>query len=203
MATFGSITRGPRARKRIVLPLQGATTNAETGAWEGDVVELDVCGLGPHDQTDVARSARAFAIAHGLEDPKDGDDLYDWGKTLYTLLATCLDKDSPADAPKPFFDGGFEQLHTTKLLLPEHIGYLYEQQQAWQDECAPGIKTMSQTQFLAAVVKVAGGDITFFANARPGMRWSFTHTLAALQLDSLTRKSPSTSPSDSPSETPN
>lgn len=201
MATFGTIARGPRARKRVKLPLPGATVNAETGELEGDVVELDVCGLNPIERSDVAARAREFAKARGVDDPRDEDELYEWGKVLHTLVLACVDKDSPEDAPAPFFDGGFEQLHKTTLIGPEHVAFLYEQQQLWQDECAPGQKTMSPEEFLAAVVKTAGGDMSFFVNARPGLRWSFTRTLAALHLSSLTDKSPSSSPSAPPPET--
>lgn len=203
MATFGTIVRGPRARHRAVLPLAGAIVNSETGQFEGDVVELDVCGLNPIEKSDVATRARAFAKERGILEPRDGDELYDWGKMLHTLVIACVDKESPEDNPKPFFEGGFEQLHTTKLVGPEHIAFLYEQQQLWQDECSPGLKNMSTEEFLAAVVKTAGGDMSFFVNARPGMRWSFTRTLAALHLNSLTAKSPSSSPSEPPPPTPN
>ena len=201
MATFGSLVRGPRARKRVKLPMPGSSVDPETGELSGDVIELDVCGLNPVERSEVAARARAFAKARGVDDPRDEDELYEWGKILHTLVLTCIDKDSTEDAPSPFFDGGFDQLHETKLLGPEHVAFLYEQQQQWQDECAPGLKSQTPEEFWAAVVKTAAGDMSFFVNARPGMRWSFTRTLAALHLSSLTDKSHSSSPSAPPPET--
>lgn len=197
MATFGQIAKGTRARKTIQLGMGRARLNAATGEWETDeggvIATLDIRPINPIEHTTIIEKARAFAISKGVADPKDNDELYDDAKVLYTLVIACLDKDSPEEAPRPFFEGGFEQLHGTEILLPDHIGYLYEQQQLWQDECSPRFTNQTPGQFMAAVVQSAGGNQSFFFGARPGMRWDFTRTLAAAYLNLMTLKSPSTS----------
>lgn len=202
MATFGQLAKGTRARKTIKLGLGRARINAETGEWEtaegGVIAELDIRPLNPIETSTVVEKARAFAISKGVADPHDGDELYDDAKILHTLVLACLDKDK-AD-PTPFFEGGFEQLHGTELLLPDHIGYLYEHQQLWQDECSPRFTRQTPGQFMAAVVSMAGGDASFFVGARPGMRWDSMRTLAAAYLNLMTLTSPSTSDSSPSTE---
>lgn len=198
MPTFGQLAKGARARKTIQLGISGAQINAETGAWEGGIIdELDVRPLNPIERATVLEKARAFAIARGIADPKEDDELYEDAKVLHTLVLGCIDKDSPENDPKPYFEGGFEQLYGTELLLPDHIGYLYEQQQLWEDECSPRILNQTPQEYMAAVAATAAGDQSFFLGARPGMRWSFLHTTAARLVACLTPKSPSGTPSSS------
>jgi len=206
MATFGQLAKGTRARKPIQLGLGRARINPATGDWEtdegGTVTTLDVRPINPVEHTTIVESARAFAMSKGVANPKDGDELYDDAKVLYTLVLACIDHDSSEKEPKPFFEGGFDQLHGTELLLPDHIGYLYEQQQLWQDECSPRFTNQTPGQFMAAVMQAAEGNQSFFVGARPGMRWDFTRTLAAafLNLQTLTSRTSSGS-SSSTSET--
>lgn len=199
MATFGQLAQGTRARKTIQLGFGLARINPGTGEWEADeggvIASLDVRPLNPIEHTTIIEKARAFAISKGVADPKDGDELYDDAKILHTLAIACLDS-AEKDA-KPFFAGGFDELHGTEMLLPDHIGYLYEQQQLWQDQCSPRYTNQTPGQFMAAVVKAGGGDSSFFDGARPGMRWDFTRTLAAAFLNLQMLKSPGSSGSSS------
>lgn len=206
MATFGQIAKGTRARKTVQLGLGGARIDPETGAWKTDeggfVVNLDVRPLNPIETSTVVERARTFAISKGVADPRDGDEIYDDAKILHTLVIACLDSESPPNEPKPFFEGGFDQIHGTEMLLPDHIGYLFEHQQLWQDECSPRFLRQSPGQFMASVVAAAGGDPSFFVGARPGMRWDSLRTLAAAYLNLMTLKSPSTSDSSSSTDSP-
>lgn len=196
MASFGQIAKGTRARKRIQLPMGAAQFDPEIGTWGGgEIVDLDVRPINAVERSLVLERSRAFAKSKGVEDPTDGDELYDQARLLHTLAIACVDKDSPESDPKPFFDGGFEQLHTTELLTTDHIAYLFEQQQLWEDECSPRLKKQTPGQFMATILSIAGGDMSFFVGARPGMLWSFTRTLAALHANSLTPTSPSSSDS--------
>lgn len=201
MPTFGQLAKGTRARKTIKLGFGRARINPGTGEWEanegGTIVELDVRPTNPIEHTLIVERSRAFAMGKGVPNPKDGDELYEDAKILYTLVIACIDKGSPEKDPKPFFEGGFDQLHGTELLLPDHIGYLYEQQQLWQDECSPRFTNQTPGQFMAAVMATAGGDSSFFDGARPGMRWDFARTLAAAYLNLMTLKSPTSSGSSS------
>lgn len=203
MPTFGQLAKGKRARKTIKFGFGGARIDPGTGEWDagdgGTVTTLDVRPINPIDHTLIVERARAFAISKGVVDPKDGDELYENARILHTLVIACVDKDSPEDAPRPFFEGGFEQLHESELLLPDHLGYLYEQQQLWQDTCSPRFTNQTPGQFMAGVMKAAGGDESFFVGARPGMRWDFTRTLAAAYLNLTTQKSPTSSDSSTSS----
>lgn len=202
MAKFSDVVEGVRARKPIKLPLPGALVNGETGEWEGPTAALDVRVLHDDEYTEVVKGARAFAIANGLEAPEDGDALFEQGKMLHTLAITCVDAASPKDAPEPYFDGGWEQIHKSKILTPEIREYLYLQQQLWQDEVNPLLGTMSDSAFMAAAIKTAGGDQSFFVNSRPGTLWSFTRITVRRLLDSLQLSSVySTSSSPRPPET--
>lgn len=205
MATLAQLAKGTRARKTIKLGLGRARISPETGEWEtdegGTITELDIRPLNNIEVTNVTQLARDFAISKGIVDPKDGDELYDDAKVLHTLVVACLDKDSPEKEPRPFFEGGFDELHTTEVLLPDHVGYLFEHQQLWQDECSPRFVRQTPGQFMASVVAAAGGNPSFFVGARPGMRWDSMRTLAAAYLNLMTLTSPTTSGSSSSTPT--
>jgi hypothetical protein len=124
------------------------------------------------------------------------------GRMLHTLAIACVDRDSPAESPQPFFDGGWQQIHESRAMLPETVAYLYLQQQMWQDEVNPLLKPLEREQYLAAAIKTAGGDMSFFVNSRPGTLWSFTRFMARLLVDSLASSSPSSSSSSPPETTP-
>jgi hypothetical protein len=200
MAKFSDVIQGTRARKPIKLPLPGAQIDGETGAWLGPVVDLLVRPLRDDEHALVLAKGLAFARKHGLQEPGAGDPLYEKGVMIETLALTCLDSESPTDgAPVFFFDGvdaatkadigAFEQIHRSEVMTPEIIAYLYMQQQLFQDEVNPLLKSMSPSEFMAAAIKTAQGDMSFFVHSRPGMQWSFLLTtvkqlLSALSLNS-------------------
>jgi len=198
MAKFSDVAAGIRARTPAVLPLPGATVDGETGAWSGPTADLDLRALNEEEYGDVLSAALAYAKGKGLSAPEDGDALYERGKMIHTLALACLDRESSKDAPRPFFDGGAEQIRKSEIMTPEVIAYLYERQQLWQDEISPLKSDLKPEQFLAAAVETAKGNMAFFVNSRPGIRWSFTRTLASLYVASLANSSPSSSSSGSP-----
>lgn len=197
MPKFSSIVAGPRARKRVVLPLPGAACDGETGKWDGPTVDVDVRTVRADEHDKVLASARRYAIENGVAEPSDGDELFERGRILHTLAIACVDVDSPVDAPAPFFDGGVEQILSSESLTPEVLAYLYEQQAIFQDESSPLMKTQSPVEFTAALMATAEGDMSFFVYSRPGLRWSFTHTMAKLLAESMKRASRSSSDSSS------
>jgi hypothetical protein len=190
MPTFDDLSGEPRRRKPAVLPLPGARLNVATGKWEGPTLPLDIIALGEREHDEVLEEARAFAIKHGLSDPKPEDELYERGLMVHTLVRSCLDQ-AVTDEEKPFFPGGAEQILASRVMLPELIAYLYQLQQLQQDEANPLIKEQTPAEYMAALVKTAGGDMTFFVSSRPSTLWNFTRSLAAQRLVSMTRESPS------------
>ena len=186
MAKFSDVVQGTRARKAIKLPLPGAHVDDETGQWVGPVVELLVRPLREDEYTEVLKVARTFAVKNGLAEPGDGDPLYEQGKMTQTLALACLDIESPDNEAMLFFDGvdsktkeqigAFAQIQRSEMMSAEVLAYLYQQQQIFQDEVNPLLKTMSPSSFMAAAIKTAQGDMSFFVNSRPGMQWSFLRT---------------------------
>jgi len=201
VAKFSDVTAGVRARKPIKLPLPGALVNSETGEWEGPTAVLDVRALRDDEYTDVLKEARAFAVSKGLESPENGDDLYEQGKMLHTLAIACIDTDSPKEDPQPYFDRGWEQIHSSEMMTPEIREYLYLQQQLWQDEVNPLLGSMSDAEFLAAAIKTAGGNQSFFVNSRPGTLWNFMRITARQLLASQQLSSVFSTSSPPPQET--
>lgn len=201
MGKFSTVVQGTRARKPVKLPLPGAQYNVEKNEWVGPVEDLVLRALRDDEHADVVTEAKAFAIKRGVENPEDGDPLYEKGKMLHTLALACLDKDSPLEKPEPYFDLGWEQIHKAENLTPEVIAYLYFQQQLWQDEVNPLNGSLNNTEFMAAAIKTAQGDMSFFVNSRPGIRWSFTRTLASQLVASHARSLQSSSSSEPQKET--
>lgn len=206
MAKFSEVAQGARARRPAKLPLPGASVDGETGEWIGPTQELHVRALNEEEHGLVLERALAFAKKRGLESPEDGDALYERGKMLHTLALAYVDKDSPEDAPAPYFDGvmrdgsvveAWLQISKSEVMTPEVVGYLYEVQQIMQDDVAPMRKDMTPAQFMAAALTTAKGNMSFFVGTRPGTRWNFVRTLASQFVASLAAKSPST-PSSEP-----
>lgn len=202
MGKFSNVVQGVRARKPIKLPLPGAQVDGDTGEWLGPTVELDVRVLREDEHTVVLKEALAFARKNGLEEPGDGDPLYEQGKMLHTLAIACIDRESPKEDPAPFFDGGWEHIYKSEVMTPEVVAYLYQQQQIFQDEVNPLLKTMSAGEYMAAAIKTAQGDMSFFVNSRPGMQWSFLRTTVRQLLHLQSLSSTFSTSSDKPEATP-
>lgn len=196
MAKFSEVAAGIRARRPAKLPLPGASVDDATGEWIGPTQDLEVRPLNEGEYGDVIAKALAFAKSKGLDAPEDGDPIYDRAKMLFTLAIACIDKDSPAEKPAPFFDGGVPQILGSEIMTPEVVAYLYEVQQIIQDDVAPMKKDLSPADFMAAALKTAQGNMAFFVNSRLAVRWNFVRFLASLYISSLANKLPSSPPSE-------
>lgn len=200
MAKFSEIAAGIRARRPAKLPLPGASVDDATGEWIGPVQELEVRPLNEGEYGEVLAKALAYAREKGLENPEEGDAIYERGKMLHTLALACIDKDSPQEKAAPFFDGGVAQIQGSEIMTPEVVAYLYEVQQLMQDDVAPMKKDLSPADFMAAALQSAQGNMAFFVNSRLAVRWSLLRTLANLYIASLANNLPS-SPSSEPQTT--
>lgn len=182
MSRFHQIAKGTANVKRITFPFEGkeepvgvrVMTGAELGA--------------------TIRGAREYAEANGLKTPKAGDELYDLGLMVHTLLIACVDA---ADEGKraPYFASAAEILEN---LDPDRITLLYEEQQLWQDECSPRPSTVSSDDYFSMVLRLAGweaGQPDPLLRWRPTSRAIWARTIAAQFLNSLKSKSASTSDS--------
>lgn len=187
MAGFRDIQRGRRARKTIPFPLDNAKW--KDGAWSGNTTPVDVRVLTPGDDVDVYADAGRYARDRGAE-PRLGDPIYDYALQVHTLLRACIDTDSPADEPAPFFES-FDQVMRDESISREHVAYLYEQQQRWQTECSPRQHTMTPAAFAESVLRLAGGDAADFLGMSPGMQLSFARSMAVRLASSRVDRSSS------------
>lgn len=160
---------------------------AEAPSDVPSTVKVDVRVLSAAEESEALQFARDYAVKRGGE-PKAEDPLYDLGLMIGTLVLALIDWESPADAVVPFFESAAE----VEELDRDRIAYLYEQQQTWQDECAPQAAALTEEQFFHWVVTLAASETPQnpFAYTRPGLRWSLTRTMAGLLLSSHLGKLP-------------
>ena len=101
MAKFRDVAEGQLARRAVEFPLPS-----------GRLVTVAVVPLFGESEAEILAAARAYAQAHGVPDPKKGDELYEFGIWVHTVVRGVVDPDSPVDNPQPFFDGGVAQILT-------------------------------------------------------------------------------------------
>lgn len=183
MGKFSSIVAGPKRRRTITLPFVGAEYDSIKNEWGGPLDTLDIRCLLPHEYNLVVEQARAFAKSPHAMELRDDDELYERGRMLYTLLITCVDKDSPLDAPTSYFET-VEQMQESHILLDSTLHYLYQHQRMWQEECSPIRANLSEEEYLAGIITSAKGQTDFFVSMRPGTQWSCFARMAS-QLSSL------------------
>lgn len=194
MARFSQIIGGTRSEQVVELPPpDGVEANAAAPLR---------CALRPLSGTEEASAlaaAREFAKSKGVERPAPGEPLYDLALMAHTIVLGTVDIDSSIEARSPFFDGGAEQLmaHYGR----EAIAYIYERHQLWQDQCAPGIKTLSGPEFMEGTLILGGDDeeaaFRFFCRSRPVLRWIYARSMARTLVGSPSLKSLSGSASES------
>lgn len=149
MAKFATIKRGVRARTLFNLPLLVSVQGPE--GETAPSVPVALVALDGHDEAESLAAARAFAIAHGVENPKPGEPLYERGLWLHVVLRTVMDPDIP-DKNEPFFSGAEEIL---KFLDPDRISLLFHAQRAWQAKIAPAPGKMNEVDYLRHIVELA------------------------------------------------
>lgn len=185
MARFSSIARGTLARTPVTL------TFGETR------VMVDVRPLLVTEEIEALSLARAHARAKGLDQPKEGEPVYDLAVMAHVVTLAAIDHDSPADAPVPFFDSVDQALSLDR----DRLHLLYESQTEWQQQCSPRQTTMTPEEYAGLVFALAGGSEgadPFFNRLPRALLVSCMRTMAAQLLSSPTPRSPSTS-STSPS----
>jgi hypothetical protein len=195
MARFSEINRGAaivqgiRARRTVKLPLPGGTT-----------IDVAVRPLTGGEMGRAQAEARAYALdemtrAGGgdrpIPEPKEGDRLFDLGFMVAVLAIACSDPDHPEVA---FFENREEIL---RELDADRIVRLYEEQQTWQDHCAPSPMGKTSDQFMAMIVSLAAepedAPESPFDRWPPSTRRAWARTTSKLCLSLLTLSSPSSS----------
>lgn len=202
MARFSQIVKGTHARQPIPfptgdgpLPLPTVVEGKAVYPDTPETVLVDVRVIRSDEEADAHAFARAFAKKRHVDDATPGDEIYDLGLMGYVASIACLDHDSPADDPAPFFDN-VEQALT---LDADHLAYLHSAQRTWQDACAPRTRNMTPTELVGHFMALAvAEDDTPFLQLSPGVLRTAVRSLARLWWNSLESNLPSSSPTDSP-----
>lgn len=186
MARFRQITQGTRARKAF--PFQASTSS------DGEPVQVDLRPLTSAEEVDALAQARAYAVARGLVEPKEGQPVYDLAVMAFVVLLATLDHDSPADKPAPFFDD-VEQVLT---LDRDRLSLLYEAQVSWQELCSPRPTKLSPEEYAGLVYALATEEVgdavsPFVARLPRATLVSCARTMARQLLTSPTPRSSSSS----------
>jgi hypothetical protein len=178
MSTFSKVLGGARERKRAHLTLA-----------DGTQVPVDVRMLTPMESAAVVSRATEFARERGAAELTDGNPIYDLGIYVHTLAIACLDTERPNEDAK-FFDGGHEQILNSEILAPDSIAHLFALYEHHMDEVSLSPSEMDEAGLRRLIESSAKGDMLPFCKLRPGMQWSFVHSMAVLLHKLL---SPSTS----------
>lgn len=182
MARFSQIVRGTRARRSVSL------------AFGDSPVEIDVRPLTAREEAEALAGARAYAVGKGIAEPKEGHPEYDLAVLAHYAYAACVDHDSPADAPAPFFDSAEQAISLDR----DRLQILYEAWLSWQEECSPRKTTLTPEQYAGLVFSLAEGgegaaDDPFLRRLPRATLVSCMRTMALQLCGSLTPRSPTTS----------
>jgi hypothetical protein len=143
------------------------------------------------DYGPILEGATRYAIERKGE-PKDGCELYDYGKALYTVATTAVDPDSDPKNPVPFFgksdnptlEERVEDARTHPNIGRDTILFLAECQDVWQDECSPqpGIGEKTPEEYYTMIAGVAAQGPLAFLQLSAGTRLKFLLFTANLLL---------------------
>ena len=185
MARLRSVIRGAHQIRPVEIPLKNMVDEAgvPTSVTVGLAIIID---YGP-----ILEGATKYAISHGGE-AKDGCELYDYGKAVYTLAVCCVDPDSDPKNPSPFFgesdnptlEERVSDVLSNKLIGRDTIMYLAECQEVWQDECSPqpGIGEKTPAEYHQMIAEVVAEGPLAFLRQRPATRIKLLHFTGNLLL---------------------
>ena len=90
-----NLFRGSRAVQRAKLPLARAQANeADPGSANDAASEVGLRFLNGLETAEVLSKAREFAVKRGVSDPREEDELYQYGKAVWTVLLGCVDAEN-------------------------------------------------------------------------------------------------------------
>ncbi len=178
----------------------------------------------------IEKLTNKMAESNGCKAFEETDAIFNMAKSLYTIAIACIDPDSDPKDPDLFFSPFGTTVRASKagaladgkakvtfadqcvqtIQASEHIGrdgiiYLAEQHELWQETCNSQALKMSPEVLWSTIGKVAAEhDARTYLKLRPGMRWSFTRSMAVLLTSYSLDKSPfgPTSLSDSKADEP-
>ncbi len=192
---FSEVARGTRSDEAIQLPRFNGQAD------ESPAIVARVRALNGIEEELALSVARRRAEAQGIKEPTRGEPIFDFALMVETVAIAIVDPDSDPKSRKPFFDGGGDQIREWFGL--EAVTLLYELQQDYQSRVSPTVYKLDGLEYLNGMMILGGEDEErarrFFYQSKPGLRWSYTRSMALLQVSSLTPKSESGSSSEKPS----
>jgi hypothetical protein len=183
---FRDIVQGKRATKVIPLPIGEGENQVALRFLDGD------------EQAEILEKGAEFAKERGVKDPKAGDQLYDFGCQIYTVLYGCVDPDNlEAKGQDARFFSSEKEILGASNLGRDGIAFLAEAQEAWQEHCSPRVDN-ANADFWRQIEELAtSSDPLGFVALRPISQWRLARTMASLLWKQLLSRSSSGSPSES------
>lgn len=191
------VLRGYLAQKIVQLPLAGSNQADHDSGQAGDApavppIEVGLLPLDPGKEAEIFSRARQYAIAKAEiagktnYEPREDDELYEFGKAIWRCLLGVVDAESDPHHPEPFFDGGIKQLEEMVELGSDGILLLSRMHCEYQDELSgltAEIADASSPEFIELVGELAGplGLVKYFS-LRHGIAATCTLTMARLLL---------------------
>jgi hypothetical protein len=194
------LLRGNPQVKRVPLPIAGTIPalrlhgktpeqkEADLEAWRAEhpgqpdpvpQPEVGLLALEPLQSGVILERAREFAKARGLEDPKPDDELYEYGKAIWTCLLGVVDPDSDPAKPEPFFDKGIEQLLSLRELGVDGIQVLAKEHDAFQMEVSGQLNELTEDEYRVMLEEATGPHgFPFLCSLRHGALLNFALTTA-------------------------
>jgi hypothetical protein len=179
------VRRGDAQFKRVELELVG----------DGGRVEVGLAPLRPGQESEVFARARAYAKKKAAEagnpehEPQEGDEVYEFAKSLFRCLIGVVDADSDPKRPEPFFDGGLQQIEEMGELMADGVLALARRHVAYQDELQKvthRVGNADTDEFKQLLEEMAGPlALERYFSLRPGIAASFTITTVRLLLTLL------------------
>lgn len=230
MSRLRDLKKGTRAIKRVPLALVNCSS-----VYSPPVPELDdqraidasvVYGAGEEpdpatidvgirvltglEWATVHEKAGQFARERKVPDDQlnDRNPIYNLGCSVYTCVLACVDPDTSASDPDPFFGerGDPPEVAALDLLQSEQINrdsiqFLAAAQSLWEDRCSGTALQVAPHQMLAIVAGLASPDFgkafDTFLGLRPGMQLQSARFMASQLAILQTLKSPTSSSSPS------
>ena len=196
---FKDIQQGTQAREPIELEIAGAK------------VTVDMRKLSIGERDTVLREARAAARMRNVENPRDGDALYDLQIKVRTLAIALVDPESAKEKPEPYFESA-DQILTSPILGDDVIEYAFARWEHFADANGFYKKRMSIADITEMLKELGGADendplamaraASKFCELSPAMQLHFALYTARLLWSSLQSKSSSSPPSSTELSTP-
>lgn len=193
------VAKGTWAVKAVPLRLANASQAAQPGQPPSGApvtVQVGVRVLTGDETASVYQKAQELALEKGVPEWKAEHPLCLLYEKACTIALACVDADSDPRKPEPFFAEGVAEVLSSPLIGSDNIVYLHERWEWWQDECSFETAKMTAEEVIAVAMKHAEApeNESPLGRMRPGLRETYTRTLAVALSSLLNPKSLSTSP---------